>query len=206
MKKVGSGTRGQGPVGGRLLSFVLCPLPVEPETTGDGRRITDKGPRTAGHGRRTKDQGQSGFTLVELIATMAIMLILASAALPLARAHARRLREDQLHRDLRELRTAVDRYKDFSDRGMIPQLGNTFGYPPDLDTLTNGVPLKGTADVKYKFLRKIPLDPMTGKADWGKRSMQDDPDSKSWGGEDVFDVYSMSDAPALDGTTKYSDW
>ncbi|HEV2177817.1 MAG TPA: type II secretion system protein [Terriglobia bacterium] len=146
-----------------------------------------------------------GFTLVELIATMAIMLILASAALPLARVHAERLREEELHRDLRELRGAIDRYKDFSDRQMIPQLGNTYGYPPDLDTLVNGVPLKGTADVKYKFLRKIPVDPMTGKADWGKRSMQDDPDSKSWGGEDVFDVYSMSDATALDGT-KYSDW
>lgn len=136
---------------------------------------------------------------------MAIMMILAGAVLPLARVHAQRLREDELHRDLRELREAIDRYKDFSDRGMIPTLGNTFGYPSDLDTLVNGVPLKGTADVKYKFLRKIPVDPMTGKADWGMRSMQDDPDSKSWGGEDVFDVYSTSGGISLDGT-KYSDW
>jgi general secretion pathway protein G len=92
-----------------------------------------------------------------------------------------------------------------SDLGNIPTDANTFGYPKDLDTLVNGVVLKGTATAKYKFLRRLPIDPMTGKADWGMRSMQDDPDSKSWGGEDVFDVHSSSNGVALDGT-QYSDW
>ncbi|HUI43845.1 MAG TPA: type II secretion system protein [Terriglobia bacterium] len=145
------------------------------------------------------------FTLVEMIAVMAIMTVLAGAAIPIARVHAQRMREMELHRVLREIRTAVDRYKDLSDRGMIPSEANTFGYPPDLETLVNGVVLKGTATAKYKFLRRIPVDPMTGKATWGMRSMQDDPDSKSWGGEDVFDVYSLSYGTALDGT-QYSDW
>ena len=146
-----------------------------------------------------------GFTLVEMLATMAIMLILAGAALPIARVHAQRMREVELHRTLREIRTAIDRYKDFSDRGMIPVDVNTFGYPPDLDTLVNGVVLKGASTAKYKFLRRVPVDPMTGKATWGMRSMQDDPDSKSWGGEDVFDVYTLASGTALDGT-QYSDW
>jgi general secretion pathway protein G len=149
---------------------------------------------------------RAGFTLVELIAAMAILLLLTSVALPVARVQVQRERELELRRDLRQMREAIDRYKDFADRGMIPSKPDTFGYPPDLDTLVEGVPLKGSADVKYKFLRKIPIDPMTGKADWGKRSMQDDPDSRSWGGQDVFDVYSQSTATALDGQTKYSDW
>jgi len=146
-----------------------------------------------------------GFTLMELVATMAIMMLLAGAALPIARVHAQREREVELRRDLREIRTAIDRYKMMSDAGNIPVDANTFGYPKDLDTLVNGVVLKGTATGKYKFLRRLPIDPMTGKADWGMRSMQDDPDSKSWGGEDVFDVHSSSNGIALDGT-QYSDW
>jgi general secretion pathway protein G len=161
----------------------------------------------SGHASRFQqrtDQAR-GFTLIEMLATMAIMLILAGAALPIARVHAQRLRELELHRDLREIRSAIDRYKDFSDRGMIPVDANTFGYPPDLDTLVNGVVLKGTSTAKYKFLRRIPVDPMTGQATWGMRSMQDDPDSKSWGGEDVFDVYTLASGTALDGT-QYSDW
>jgi len=145
------------------------------------------------------------FTLIELIAAMAIMLLLSSIALPLARVHAQRLREVEMRRDLREIRQAIDRYKDFSDRGMIPTKGDTFGYPPELDTLVKGVELKGTASTKYKFLRKIPIDPMTGKPDWGMRSMQDDPDSRSWGGQNVFDIYTQSQGTALDGT-KYADW
>ncbi len=145
------------------------------------------------------------FTLIELIAAMAIMLLLTSIALPLARVHSQRLREIELRRDLREIRQAIDRYKDFSDRGMIPVKLDTYGYPPDLDTLVKGVELKGAASTKYKFLRRLPADPMTGKPDWGMRSMQDDPDSRSWGGQDVFDVYSQSQGTALDGT-RYADW
>ena len=103
------------------------------------------------------------------------------------------------------LREAIDRYKAYSDNGMIPVKVDTFGYPPDLQTLVDGVPVKGTAKGKYRFLRKIPTDPMTGTADWGLRSMQDDPDSKSWGGANVFDVYSKSAGTALDGT-QYGDW
>jgi general secretion pathway protein G len=148
---------------------------------------------------------ERGFTLVELIATMAIMLLLASVAVPLARLRVQRAREAELRRDLREIRQAIDRYQDLCLQGNIPETANTFCYPPDLQTLVKGVPLKGTAEVKYKFLRKIPVDPMTGKAEWGMRSMQDDPDSKSWGGEDVFDVYSLAQGTALDGS-KYSDW
>jgi general secretion pathway protein G len=147
----------------------------------------------------------AAFTLVELIATMAILLLLTSVALPLAQVQVQRKREIELRRDLREMRTAIDRYKDFADRGMIPTESDTFGYPPDLQTLVDGVALKGSADLKYKFLRRIPIDPMTGKADWGKRSMQDDPDSRSWGGQDVFDVYTQAQGTGLDGTN-YADW
>lgn len=146
-----------------------------------------------------------GFTLVELIAAMTILLLLSSVALPLARIQAQRIRETELRRALRDLRRAIDRYKDFSDRGMIPTKAETFGYPPDLQTLADGVPLKGAATVKYKFLRRIPVDPMTGKSDWGLRSMQDDPNSRGWGGQNVFDVYSQSQGTALDGT-RYADW
>jgi len=146
-----------------------------------------------------------GFTLVELIAAMAILLLLTSVALPVARVQVQRSRESELRRALRQVREAVDRYKDFSDRQMIPSKPDTFGYPPDLETLVNGVPLKGSSNAKYKFLRKIPIDPMSGKADGGMRAMQDDPDSRSWGGQDVFDIYSQSQGSALDGT-RYADW
>jgi general secretion pathway protein G len=149
--------------------------------------------------------GTSGFTLVELIAAITILLILTGAALPLARTQIQRQKEVELRRALRELRQAIDRYKDFADRGMIPTTADTFGYPPDLETLVKGVPLKGAATAKYKFLRRIPIDPMTGEADWGMRSMQDDPDSRSWGGSNVFDVYSKGWGTGLDGTP-YADW
>jgi len=147
----------------------------------------------------------AGFTLIELIAAITIMLILTAVALPLARVQIQRQKELELRRDLRELRQAIDRYKDFADRGMIPTTADSFGYPPDLETLVKGVPLKGAATAKYKFLRKIPVDPMTGEANWGLRSMHDDPDSRSWGGRNVFDVYSKSYGSGLDGT-KYADW
>jgi general secretion pathway protein G len=146
-----------------------------------------------------------GFTLVELIAAITILLLLASMALPMARIQAQRTREVELRRELRDLRQAIDRYKDFCDRGMIPNKLDSFGYPPDLDTLVNGVALKGTAKGRYKFLRRIPIDPMTGKPDWGLRAMQDDPDSRSWGGSNVFDVHSQSQGTALDGS-RYANW
>ena len=149
--------------------------------------------------------GDRGFTLIELIAAITIMLILTAVALPLARVQIQRRKELELRRDLRDLRQAIDRYKDFADKGMIPANPDTFGYPTDLEILVKGVPLKGAATAKYKFLRRIPPDPMTGEMNWGQRSMQDDPDSRSWGGGNVFDVYSKSYGTALDGT-KYADW
>jgi general secretion pathway protein G len=148
---------------------------------------------------------ESAFTFVELMASITIILLLTTIALPLARVQIQRTKEVELRRELREMREAIDRYKYFADRQMIPVKADTFGYPPDLQTLVDGVTLKGTATAKYKFLRKLPVDPMTDTADWGMRSMQDDPDSRSWGGQNVFDVYSKSDGTALDGT-KYSDW
>ena len=150
-------------------------------------------------------RGGSGFTLVELIVAMTMLLLLTGLALPIARMQVQREREVELHRALRDIRQAIDRYKDFSDRNMIPTKADTFGYPPDLETLVNGVEIKGAGAAKYKFLRRIPVDPLTGKADWGLRSMQDDPDSTSWGGENVFDVYCQSSATALDGS-RYADW
>jgi general secretion pathway protein G len=147
----------------------------------------------------------TGFTFVELMASIAILMLLTTVALPLARIQIQRPKEVELRRDLREMREAIDHYKDFADHQMIPVKADTFGYPPDLQTLVDGVELKGSATAKYKFLRKIPVDPMTESADWGMRSMQDDPDSRSWGGQNVFDVFSKSDGIALDGT-KYSDW
>jgi general secretion pathway protein G len=148
---------------------------------------------------------ERGFMLLELIAALTILLALAAIALPLARTQIIRRREVELRRDLRQMRTAIDQYKALSDSGVIPVEGDTFGYPPDLKTLAEGVPLKGTANLKYKFLRKIPVDPMTGSDDWGFRSMQDDPGSKGWGGQNVFDVYSKSQGVGLDGTP-YGDW
>ncbi len=148
---------------------------------------------------------EGGFTLVEMIAAITILLLLTSMALPLARVQVQREREVELRSDLREMRTAIDRYKYFSDMGLIPVKVGSFGYPPDLETLVKGVPVKGAATAKYKFLRKIPVDPMTGSTEWGLRSMQDDPDSRSWGGENVFDVYSKSQGTALDGSS-YADW
>jgi general secretion pathway protein G len=148
---------------------------------------------------------EQGFTLIELIAAITILLLLTTIALPLARVQVQRTRETELRRDLRMMREAIDRYKDMSDHGMIPVKADTFGYPPDLKILVEGVAVKGTATAKYKFLRKIPVDPMTGSADWGMRSMQDDADSRSWGGQNVFDVYSKSPGTGLDGVA-YADW
>lgn len=154
---------------------------------------------------RQAKTSERAFTLVELIAVIGIMMLLSTAALPIERLHAQHVKEIELRQDLREIRTAIDRYKDFADEGLISVDPDTLGYPPDLDTLVNGVPLKGQSDLKYKFLRKIPVDPMTGQTDWGQRSMQDDPNSTDWGGQNVFDVYSKSQGTGLDGTL-YSSW
>jgi len=143
--------------------------------------------------------------LVELVAAMTIMLVLASIAIPLARAQIMRSREIELRRDLREMREAIDAYKRYADVGIFPKKVDSFGYPPDLETLVEGMPWPGNSHLKYKFLRQIPLDPMTGTRDWGLRSVQDDLDSRSWGGQNVFDVYSRSDKTALDGTS-YANW
>jgi general secretion pathway protein G len=146
--------------------------------------------------------GERGLTLVELIVTVAILSILASAALPVARFTVKRQNERYLRYDLWMMRDAIDKYKDAADRNAFQIKLDSQGYPPDMETLINGVDVQGK---KVKFLRRIPVDPMTGKAEWGLRSMQDDPSSTSYGGQGVFDVYSKSQGTALDGT-KYSDW
>lgn len=144
----------------------------------------------------------SGFSLVELIVAVTILLVLVSLAIELPRVAIVRARERELRHDLWAMRDAIDRYKDAADRGAFQIKVGSEGYPPDLETLVNGIDMAGK---KVRFLRKIPVDPMTGKPEWGLRSMQDDPQSESWGGQNVFDVFSKSDATALDGT-KYKDW
>ncbi|MEO8736836.1 MAG: type II secretion system protein [Edaphobacter sp.] len=145
---------------------------------------------------------QSGLTLVELIITVAIVAILASAAVPIARFQVKREKERELRRDLWEMRDAIDHYKDAADKGGIQTKMDSINYPPDLQTLVDGVNIQ---DKKIKFLRRIPVDPMTNATDWGLRSNQDEPDSTSFGGQNVFDVYTKSDGTALDGT-KYNTW
>lgn len=152
---------------------------------------------------------QRGFTFVELVVVTAILLILSSTVLPLAKVTSQRQREVELRRDLREMRTAIDRFKDAYDRGLIARSqveAGSEGYPPGLETLVEGVNLANDASGrKLKFLRRVPQDPMTKTTEWGLRSYQDEPDSSSWGGENVFDVYTASTGTALDGT-KYRDW
>jgi general secretion pathway protein G len=145
---------------------------------------------------------ERGLTLIELIVTVTILAILASAAVPVYKFKIRRDKERELRRELWEMRDAIDHYKDAADKGAIQTKIESQNYPPDLETLVSGVDIQGK---KVKFLRRIPVDPMTGKAEWGMRSMQDDPKSDSFGGQSVFDVYSKSTGTALDGT-KYSDW
>ena len=148
---------------------------------------------------------QAGMTLLELVIACSILMVLASAAVPLARMTVKRQREAELRRALREIRTAIDRYKDAADRNLIRVEVGTEGYPPDLDTLVKGVQVGPSGDRRLRFLRRIPTDPIIGRADWGLRAVQDDSDSTSWGGKNVFDVYSRSTGTALDGT-RYSDW
>jgi general secretion pathway protein G len=145
-----------------------------------------------------------GFTLIELIVAATILSILTFMALPLARISVQREKEKQLRQALWEMRDAIDRYKDAADRQVLGQTKvDTMNYPPDLETLVKGI--EGQGGKKYKFLRSIPTDPMTKSKEWGLRSMQDDFDSDSWGGQNVYDVYSKSQDTALDGT-QYKDW
>jgi general secretion pathway protein G len=147
--------------------------------------------------------GQQGVTLLEMIIVITILLVLMGAAVPVVRISVKRQKETELRRDLWEMRSAIDRYKDAADKNAFQIKLGTEGYPPDLDTLVNGVEVAGGK--KVRFLRRIPVDPMTGNKEWGLRSMQDDPQSDSWGGQNVFDVYSKSDGTGLNGI-KYKDW
>ena len=163
-----------------------------------------RGRRTALLGGRLR-RSETGITLLELMIASFVLLILASAALPVVRVTIARSKEAQLHKALRQMRDAIDHYKDYSDRNLVRvQLGSE-GYPPDLDTLVKPIQIGAGSDRKVRFLRRIPVDPMTGRADWNLQSIQDDPDSTSWGGSNVFDVHSKSQGTALDGT-HYAEW
>ena len=154
-------------------------------------------------------QKDAGYTFVELLVVSTMILILASAALPLARVTATREREAELRRALREIRTAIDKHKDAADANQIAQLdvkAGSEGYPADLETLVEGVAVQNdVTGRKLKFLRKIPVDPMTKSTDWALRSYQDDADATRWGGQNVFDVHTTFDGTALDGS-RYRDW
>jgi general secretion pathway protein G len=146
-----------------------------------------------------------GFTLIELIVTVMVIAVLVGMALPLTRNTIKRQKENELRNMLHEMRIAIDKFKEASDKGQIQATLDGGGYPAKLEDLVEGVPMVGQVDKKLKFLRRIPTDPMTNSTEWGMRSYQDDPKSKSWGGQNVFDVYTRSEGIALDGT-KYSEW
>jgi len=152
---------------------------------------------------------ERGYSFIELLIVTAILFVLASAVMPLAQVTSQRQREAELRANLRQMRTAIDKFKDAVDQGRISQMElqpGSEGYPPDLETLVQGVPIQGDASgAMLKFLRRVPVDPMTNSTDWGKRSYQDRPDAQSWGRQNVFDVYTKSEATALDGT-KYREW
>lgn len=159
----------------------------------------------SGTAREARLRRAAGFTMVELAVVAAMIAILAAMAIPVARYSLRRQKEIELHYQLRVMREAIDQYKKLSDASLIPAKIGAEGYPPDLETLVKGVTLVGQLDKKTKFLRRIPIDPLTDKAEWGLRSYQDDFDSFSWGGQNVYDVYSLSESRALNGTY-YKDW
>jgi general secretion pathway protein G len=187
----------------RTVRFAGTPTPVIQNP---------KSPRDEVTSHAKKIQNSSGFTLLEIIIVITILSILTAAAVPMVRNSVKRQREEDLRLALRQLRQAIDRYKEFNDRsngGAIPIEWKTpSGYPKELKILVEGfVPANvvGTNGAKVRFLRRMPEDPMTGSTEWGQRSYKDDPTSSSWGGEDVFDVFSKSDSTALNGT-KYKDW
>jgi general secretion pathway protein G len=150
-------------------------------------------------------RSEKGFSLAELVMVAAVMVILASVTLPVAKFTARRTKEMELRAALREMRNAIDEYKRYSDSGFITIDLGTQGYPAELELLVEGVEVVGQVDKKLKLLRRIPLDPMTGEREWGLRSYQDEPDATSWGGEDVYDVYSLSGGVGLNGVP-YREW
>jgi general secretion pathway protein G len=148
---------------------------------------------------------QSGVTLAELVMVAAVLVTLAAVTLPVAKFTAKRSKEADLRASLREMRNAIDEYKRYSDLGFIPIDLGTDGYPKELEVLVEGVEIVGQVDKKVKFLRRLPVDPMTGKDEWGLRSYQDKPDETSWGGENVYDVYSLSRGVGLNGVS-YHKW
>jgi general secretion pathway protein G len=155
---------------------------------------------------RGRTRRRFGLTLIELIVAFTILLLLSSMAVPLARFRVRRERERDLRRALAEIRTAIDKYKDMADLNKLgPQKMDSDNYPENLEALVDGVKMAGEVDKKIKFLRRIPVDPFTGRREWGMRSTRDDPQSTSWGGQNVFDVYSKTMEKAPDGTP-YSEW
>jgi general secretion pathway protein G len=159
--------------------------------------------------RRRARGASAGYSFVELLIVTTILIVLASAVMPLMKVTMQRQREAELRRSLREMRTAIDRYKDAVDQGLISSLDvrpGSEGYPPDLETLVEGVSVANDASGrKLKFLRRIPIDPMLNSTEWGLRSYQDRPDARTWGGQNVYDVYTTFDGTALDGTN-YRDW
>jgi general secretion pathway protein G len=157
--------------------------------------------------RCQRSKGQKGVTLVELVVTIAVLSIIAGALVPMAKFAVKRQKELELRRDLRTMRMAIDQYKKFCDTGVFQKSGvDSECYPPDLDTLVDGVEKTGALGQKIKFLRRVPIDPMTSTKDWGLRSFQDEADSTSWGHENIYDVYTTSQGKALDGKTFYKDW
>ncbi|MCG3191635.1 MAG: hypothetical protein DIJKHBIC_00863 [Thermoanaerobaculia bacterium] len=161
--------------------------------------------RSARPGGRKSPAGSRGYSMVELVVVMVVILVLSAMIVPIAKFSIRRQQEAELKEALRTLRNAIDDYKRLSDQGLIPIDLGTEGYPKELDVLVEGVELVGQVKKKKRFLRRIPKDPMTGEAEWGLRSYQDEPDSTSWGRQNVYDVYSLSDGTALD-KSKYRDW
>ena len=153
----------------------------------------------------SRRRSQAGFSLAELVMVAAVLVILAGVTVPVAKFTSRRLKEMELRQDLRQMRAAIDEYKRYSDMGLIQIDLGTDGYPAKLDVLVEGVELAGQVDKKLKLLRRIPIDPMTGKREWGLRSYQDAPDATSWGGENIYDVYSRSQGVGLNGV-RYREW
>ena len=214
-----TGASGTGLLGAVLFDAVApgtATLTISGTATGSRRNADGAAvPAGDGHGsavmRALANQRAraAGYTFVELLVVSAIVMMLASAVMPLARVTATRQREAELRRALREMRTAIDKYKDAADLGRSPRSRSRSaakGYPADLETLVEGVAVQNDATGrKLKFLRRIPIDPMTARTDWGLRSYQDEPDATRWGGQNVFDVYTTFEGTALDGT-KYRDW